>query len=102
MARSWIMEVSGASTAAPPLIPEPLPGRCPFTASFAGARPVPHPPAEHQSRRQKVEPVQEPDRARRQVEDVDRVDRVTDVGEDEVADAVRGEVSGPGGLHQHR
>jgi hypothetical protein len=58
-------------------------------------------PEEHESRCDDVEAVQGPDRAGRQLKDVDAVHCVTDVGQHQVAPAVGVEFLGARGLDQH-
>ena len=58
-------------------------------------------PEEHESRCHDVEAVQGPDRAGRQLKDVDAVHCVADIGQHQVAPAVGVEFLGAGRLDQH-
>src|SRR5918993_1012611 len=58
-------------------------------------------PDEHQPRGDDVEGMKAPDRARRQLQDVDAVNRVAYVGQHEVSAAVGAELLGPRRLNQH-
>ena len=59
-------------------------------------------PEEHQAGCAEMEAVQGPDRSERQTEYINRIDQVADVGQHDVPQAVRGEVPGSPGLHEHR
>jgi hypothetical protein len=58
-------------------------------------------PEEHESRCHDVEAMQGPDRASRQLKDIDAVHRVADIGQHQVSPAVRVELPGAGRLDQH-
>src|SRR5215203_5012116 len=59
-------------------------------------------PEEHECRAHHIEGVHHPDRSGGHAEDVDGVDRVAEVGQGDVAQAVTAEVLGPASLVKHR
>src|SRR5215207_7085148 len=59
-------------------------------------------PEEHQRRDHQIEGVHGPDGSGWQAEDVEGIDRVADVGQNDIAEAVAAEVLGAGRLVQHR
>jgi hypothetical protein len=74
----------------------------PRQRAFAADGAIAQVPVEHQRRADHVERVQEPDRPRRQVEDVDGVHHVAHVGQGDVAEAVRRQIARTQRLAKHR
>ena len=65
-------------------------------------QPIAQVPAEHQRGADQVERVQQPDRPRRQAIHVDRVHHVAEVGQRDITQAIRRQVTRSVGLYQHR
>src|SRR5262245_23467169 len=63
---------------------------------------VPQVPEQHQRRYERVETMQEPDRAERKIDDVDPVKRITQVCQSQVRATVRSQILGAERTDEHR